>query len=560
MKEKAIQIHINGKPTTVPAGTSVYHAALQAGASLPIFCYQDRMPPLGACRVCLVEVEGMHKLQTSCTLIAQEGMRVQTESEEAVQGRKEILEFLLINHPLDCPICDKGGECPLQDHTIRYGPGLSSFFEKKRHAPKAQPITPILMLDQERCILCARCTRFGELIAGDHALEMWERGDRSYIGRQKESRDVPKFLGNTIAICPVGALTSRVYRFRARPWDNASHTTVCPLCPVGCRLILDERDGEIVRTRAGEEATVNDMWLCDKGWFGYEHLASPERIQEPLIKRGGEFHPISWEEALSFAAKELKKAIPGQKIAGWGGSPMTVDENYLFQKLLREGCGVSHLEHRFGESRLFAEEEGLAPGMDPSMGGSMADLEQLDWGWVFGVEMTEEFPLLWLRLHAAVQKGAQLCFFGHMAPERRTSFYKEQLHIPGKELAVAREAIGQPLPKGRGAVFVGGSYLLSRARRTVLAEFLAWCRQHQVALHILEGKNNSFGARLAGMMPDRGPMGISVPKPGQHVEEILATTRQEGWDFLYVAGVDLSRYFPASLLVEVRKKLGFLLV
>jgi NADH-quinone oxidoreductase subunit G len=205
-----INLTIDGRPISVPKGTTVYTATKLLGIEVPIFCYQDRMPPFGACRVCLVEVEKMGKLQTSCTLEATEGMVVKTQSVPAVQGRQGILEFLLINHPLDCPICDKGGECPLQDQTLKFGPGESRFYEEKRHFTKALPVSPVLMLDRERCIVCARCTRFGDLIAGDHALEMIDRGYRTEVGPASEATAHSKFIGNTIQICPVGALTSDV--------------------------------------------------------------------------------------------------------------------------------------------------------------------------------------------------------------------------------------------------------------------------------------------------------------------------------------------------------------
>ena len=222
-EENFVHLTIDNMPVKVPKGTTVYTASKQLGIEIPIFCYQDRMPPFGACRVCLVEVEKFGKLQTSCSLEATEGMVVHTQSQKSVNERKNILEFLLINHPLDCPICDKGGECPLQDQALKFGPGESRFFEEKRHFTKALPLGPVLMLDRERCIVCARCTRFGDLISGDHALEFIERGYKTEVGTPDGKPVESKFIGNTINICPVGALTSQVYRFRARPWDN--HTT-----------------------------------------------------------------------------------------------------------------------------------------------------------------------------------------------------------------------------------------------------------------------------------------------------------------------------------------------
>ena len=237
-----INLTIDGKAVSVPKGTTVYTAAQQLKIDIPVFCYLDRMPPFGACRMCLVEVEKAPKLQTSCTLEATEGMVVKTQSTIAKEGREGILELLLINHPLDCPICDKGGECPLQDHTLECGPGKSRFYEDKRHFKKQLPLSPVLMLDRERCIVCARCTRFGEIVAGDHALEFNDRGFKTEVGTPNGKDAESKFIGNTIKICPVGALTSRVYRFQARPWDNKPTPSTCTLCPVGCSMTFDSRD------------------------------------------------------------------------------------------------------------------------------------------------------------------------------------------------------------------------------------------------------------------------------------------------------------------------------
>ncbi len=316
--ESLINLTIDGKAVSVPKGTTVYNASKQLGIDIPIFCYMDRMPPFGACRMCLVEVEKMPKLQTSCTLEATEGMVVKTQSQLALDGRKGIIEFLLINHPLDCPICDRGGECPLQENALSHGPGESRFFEEKRHFTKAKPLGPVLMLDRERCIVCARCTRFGDELAGDHALEFIERGYKTEVGTPDGGPAESKFIGNTIMICPVGALTSDVYRFRARPWDNQPTNSTCTLCPVGCSLILDSRDGEIMRTRSRENKEVNDIWMCDKGWFGYEFTSSEERLQTPLIRNNDKLVPATWDQALTLIADKIHAAKPFGTLAGWG--------------------------------------------------------------------------------------------------------------------------------------------------------------------------------------------------------------------------------------------------
>jgi NADH-quinone oxidoreductase subunit G len=550
-----IHLTIDGRPITVPKGTTVYQATQQLGIDVPIFCYQDRMPPFGACRVCLVEVEKMGKLQTSCTLQATEGMVVNTQSQQAVEGRKSILEFLLINHPLDCPICDRGGECPLQDQALKFGPGESRFFEEKRHFTKPKPLGPVLMLDRERCIVCARCTRFGDELAGDHALEFQDRGYKTEVCTPDGGPAESKFIGNTIMICPVGALTSQVYRFRARPWDNQPTPSTCTLCPVGCSYILDSRDGEVMRTRSQENKEVNDIWLCDKGWFGYEYITSPDRLQTPLIRRNGQLQPSSWDEALSLIASKMSSAKPSGKLAALGGNPLTTEENYLFQQLMRQGAGVNHIDHRVGAPLFSLEEEGTAPGMEMSIG----ECEELSFALLAGVDLTEEFPVIWLRIKQAINKGAKVFFIGHFAPEIAHHLDKTVIHSPNKEL----ETLKIHLPElaklaGKGAIFVGSQYLNSNNRGAILSELRK--NLPNASLNVLEGRGNSMGARLAGMRPDMGPMNKKLDKPGLNAAQILEKTAADGWDFLYVAGSNPATQFPRKLWKEARAKLGFLLV
>lgn len=556
-----ITFTIDGISLSVPKGTTVYTAAKELGIDIPIFCYDDRMPPFGACRMCLVEVDKMPKLQTSCTLVATEGMAVSTHSNKTKAGREDILELLLINHPLDCPICDKGGECPLQDQAMKFGPERSRFHEEKRHFKKPIPLGPVLMLDRERCVVCARCTRFSEIVSGDHALQFIDRGYKTEVGTPGGGPAESKFIGNTISICPVGALTSRVYRFRARPWDNTSTPTTCTLCPVGCSMILDSRDGEVMRTRACENKAVNDVWLCDKGWFGYEFSDSPERLMHPLIRRSGKLEPATWEEALELVASKIRSAKGNAKIAGWGGNPLTTEENYLFQKLIREGAGVNHLDHRIGIPIVNLDEEGLAPGMEISIG----ECESLSVVILLGVDITEEFPIIWLRLKHAINNGAKVLFFGNFAPEIAPQLHKVVLHPPGKEI----ETLQKHLPEIQAlmdagktsALFVGRQYLNTPQRTQILSELTKLKEAHPtVSLNILEGKDNSFGARWAGMRPDVGPENKTLKSPGLNAPQVLEVAAKSGWDFLYIAGANPAVKFPSKLWAEARKKLGFLVV
>jgi NADH-quinone oxidoreductase subunit G len=553
-----INLTINGQSISVPKGTTVYQAAKQQGIEIPIFCYQDRMPPFGACRMCLVEVEKMPKLQTSCTLEATEGMVVNTQSDAAVQGQQSIIEFLLINHPLDCPICDRGGECPLQDNTMKFGPGKSRFYEEKRHFKKPISLGPVLNLDRERCITCARCTRFSDLISGDHALEFIDRGFKTEVGTPDGGPVESKFIGNTIEICPVGALTSRVYRFRARPWDNKSTETTCTLCPVGCSKFLDERDGEIVRTRARENRDVNDIWLCDKGWFGYEFSNHPERLTTPLIKRQGQFESASWEEALNLIATKFKEALPHKKLAALGGNPLTLEENFLFQKLMRDGAGVNHLDHRIGMPIFELEKEGRAPGMENSIG----ECEALSLVVLFGLDLTEEFPVIWLRLRQAIHRGATVIFFGHYAPEIASYLKEVHLHAPGKEVEMIKQYL--PTIKGfdkKAAFFVGSQYLNNLQRKAILSELIHFKEQTpHLSLNIMEGRGNSMGARLAGMRPDLGAFDAPITSQGLNAIQILEEAALQGWDYLHVAGADPASKYPSKLWSQARANLKFLVV
>ena len=555
-----VNLTIDSNIVTVPKGTTVYHAAKQLGVDIPIFCYQDRMPPFGACRMCLVEVEKMPKLQTSCTLEVSEGMVVNTMSSLAVKGREDILEFLLINHPLDCPICDRGGECPLQEHAYNHGPGLSRFFEEKRRFKKPLPLGPVLMLDRERCIICARCTRFGDIIAGDHALEFKDRGYKTEVGTPDGQPVDSKFIGNTIMICPVGALTSQVYRFRARPWDNDSTNSTCTLCPVGCSMILDSRDGEIMRTRSQENKEVNDIWMCDKGWFGYEFSSNQDRLDKPLIRRNGKLEIASWDDALTLIAEKIQAAKPNGKLAALGGNPLTLEENYLFQKLMREGAGVNNIDHRVGIP-IPEHEDSLETGMEISIG----DCEQLSYAFLLGVDLTEEFPVIWLRLKQAINRGAVVNFMGHFAPEIAVHLKQTILHAPGKEIEMLKQHLTQlsELAQNgkKGALFVGQQYLASANRQAILSELLQLQQKTpNLSINIMEGQGNSFGACVAGMRPHAGPFDSPLNKPGLNAIQILTAAASSGWDYLHVAGANPATKYPTKIWNEVRKKLNFLVV
>jgi NADH-quinone oxidoreductase subunit G len=553
-----ITFTIDNKTVTVPKGTTVYTAAKELGIELPIFCYHDRMPPFGACRACLVEVDKMAKPQTSCSLVATNDMIVRTQADPAVKARQEILEFLLINHPLDCPVCDKGGECPLQDQALEFGPGKSRFFEDKRHFEKPLYLGPVLTLDRERCVTCARCTRFGDIIAGDHALELIDRGYKSEVGTADGKAPRSKFIGNTIMICPVGALTSSVYRFRARPWDNTATDSTCTLCPVGCSMTLDSRDGEIMRTRSQENRDVNDIWMCDKGWFGYEFSSSDKRLTTPLIRKSGKLEAASWEEALSYVAQKM---IESKKSAAFGGNNLTIEENYLLQKLMRDLLHSNNVDHRIGSPNISLDDEGFAPGMELSIG----QCETLERIVLLGIDITEEFPVIWLRIKQAINNGAKVLFLGHFAPECARYFEKTILHTPGQELEMLQNHSSNIRTfceqSSKSAIFVGRQYLHSANPKALLSELSSYRKSvPHITINVMNAEGNSMGARFAGMHPELKPFGKKADKKGLSAIEVLQTASRTGWDFLYVVGSDPKAKFPSALWEEARSKLGCLVV
>lgn len=337
-----VTVTIDERTVQVPKGTGMVETAQAAGIEIPVFCYEPRLgAPVGACRMCLVEVEGMPKLQAGCTMTAQDGMVVHTArtSEKAAQGQNATLEFILVNHPLDCPVCDKGGECPLQDLTFRYGPGNTRMTFPKRTFEKPIPISPLIALDRERCILCYRCTRFSESVAEDGQLVAINRGAQSVIATFEDEPYVGAFSGNVTELCPVGALTSTQYRFEARPWEIQNVPTVCGQCPVGCNISATTREGKVKRILSRNHPEVDQGWLCDKGRFSYPHLYAPDRLAEPRRKVGvRRFEAISWDEALD-EAERLLRAAGSATVTALSGTE-SVEQAYALGRLLRAGLGA----------------------------------------------------------------------------------------------------------------------------------------------------------------------------------------------------------------------------
>jgi NADH-quinone oxidoreductase subunit G len=338
-----VRVTVDGADVHVAKGTGLVETALAAGVEIPVFCYEPRLgAPIGACRMCLVEIEGMPKLQAACTLTAQDGMVVKTArtSAKAAEGQNATLEFILVNHPLDCPVCDKGGECPLQDLTFRYGPGNTRMRFPKVTLEKPIPISPTISLDRERCILCYRCTRFSETVSEDGQLVARNRGAMSVITTFDDEPYTGPFTGNVTELCPVGALLPTQYRFEGRPWEITSVPTVCGMCPVGCNTWVDMREGKAKRVRSRNHHEIDEGWICDKGRFAFTHLRAPDRIVDPIkrVRRRG-FEPVSWDDALA-EAERLLRAAHGRVVVAFSGSE-TVEQAYALGKLVRRGA-ASH--------------------------------------------------------------------------------------------------------------------------------------------------------------------------------------------------------------------------
>jgi NADH-quinone oxidoreductase subunit G len=396
---RTITFTIDGREVQAPENAMLVDAAKLGDVEIPVFCYEPKLGnPVGACRMCLVEIEGIGKLQTGCSTPVKDGMVVHTQSERVKTAQQSVVEFLLINHPLDCPVCDKGGECPLQDIAFGWGPGKTRFVEGKRHFVKPLELSPTIAIDRERCILCYRCVRFSQEISEDYQLVLLERGAHSYVGTFDGEPYVAPFSGNIVELCPVGALTSRAYRFRARPWDVEDAGSVCTLCPAQCNVSLTVRDERVLRVLARENPEVDDGWLCDRGRFAYPKLGEG-RITEPMIRDGGELRPVSWERALEEAADRLSRA--GARTGAIAGGGATNEEGLLLSRLMREVLGSPHLDSRVAGTLPLELHRALA---EPRLQAKVPDLEFAHAVLVLDCDPIADAPILDLRLRKGVRR------------------------------------------------------------------------------------------------------------------------------------------------------------
>ncbi|NIM92836.1 MAG: NADH-quinone oxidoreductase subunit NuoG [Anaerolineales bacterium] len=429
MSEPIVTLTIDGVEVSVPKGTLLVDAAKQVGIDIPVFCYHPKLEPVGMCRMCLVEIgrpsrdratgellrdeEGNPviqfgpNLETACTTRVDEGWAVRFNSEKAVEGRNQIVEFLLTSHPLDCPICDKGGECPLQDLTMEHGPGKSRFiYDDKMHLDKHVPLGDLIFLDRERCIQCGRCVRFQDELVDDPVIQFQERGRSLEIVTYSEPGFDSYFSGNTTDICPVGALTTADFRFGARPWELNAAASICTHCPVGCNITLNTRreaksgGAEVVkRVMPRQNERVNEIWICDKGRLAHHFAGSPERLMRPMVRKNGVLEEVSWEEALQRAAKGLEAA--GDSVVGITGGRVSNEDLFNFRLLLEGMEGHSYL-HSYMAGGDLVQQVGLGTGSN------LGELGEGDVILVIASDLHEEAPIWWMRVKGAVDRGASL--------------------------------------------------------------------------------------------------------------------------------------------------------
>ncbi|BAS28941.1 NADH-quinone oxidoreductase subunit NuoG [Limnochorda pilosa] len=589
MSAELVTLTIDGRTARVPKGTLLVDAAKSVGINIPVFCSHEKLDPAGVCRMCLVEVEGARKLTTACTEPAREGMVVHTDTPQVSEARKSVLEFLLINHPLDCPVCDKGGECDLQDLTFAYGPSTSRLVDGKLHKPKAADLGPFIVLDEERCILCRRCTRFDAQVAQERTLVVGERAHDALITTAEGVSYDSVFSGNTIELCPVGALTSRIYRFRARPWDLTRVDAVCHGCPVGCHVQLHFRSNvrgvRLDRVASRPFEPLDDGWLCDRGRFNYGFVQSPDRLRQPMVRPQGaprgKLVPATWEEALQRVALQLKATLESQgprAVGAVGGGRLTNEEAFLLQKLMRQVLGSGNVDHRVaGEAAASLD---AAPGR-------VTDLDEAAVILVVDAHPGQSAPVVDLRIRrAAARRNAQLTTLGPVEPELPVPH--RALRVRPGETAPALERLARLLAAAGAAggdvgeeaavaaemrardgmlavVWDGRDAAAGRALAAVLAAWRGLGREAR--LLVIGDQVNSRGAEAMGLRPDLLPgyrsvddpaarhalasrWAREVPEGGLPTGRMLEQAASGQMGVLYLVGANLAETYPDRSLVD----------
>jgi NADH-quinone oxidoreductase subunit G len=573
---KEITLIVDGREVTATEGEMLHDAAKRGDVEIPVFCYEPKLgEPVGACRMCLVEVEGIPKLQTSCSTPVRDGMVVHTRTDQVKHAQSAVVEFLLVNHPLDCPVCDKGGECPLQDISMGWGPGKSRMTDPKRHFQKPIELSPLIAIDRERCILCYRCVRFSQEVAEDEQLQLLERGDRTFVGTFDDRPYVAPFHGNITDLCPVGALTSYTYRFRARPWDIEQAGSVCTLCPSQCNVSFTVRDEQVKRVIARDNADVDDGWLCDRGRYGFEMFGAEERVRGPRLRGGAE---VEWPEAIAKAAEALKAG--GAQSAAIVGDASS-EEGYLVQRIMREALGSPHVDSRTSRG---PGRETLVSLAAPQISARVRDIDDAEAILVLGTDPLHSSPILDLRIRKAIRRnGAKLAVateaptaldggaeaVERYAPGRATAFLSDLTAILRADGTQSRDIdgsesrrpgeIAETLRGAASVVVVWGDRIGREGEDALralldLAAALDLAGQDGSGLLEVPELTNARGLREAGCLPDAGP-GLTSPAfpvistgnaglVGMGTEEIRNALESGELKTLLLFGLDPLRDFP----------------
>jgi NADH-quinone oxidoreductase subunit G len=549
-----VNVTIDGVEVSVPKGTLVIRAAELIGVQIPRFCDHPLLDPVGACRQCLVEVEGQRKPMASCTTTCTPDMVVQTQftSEAADKAQQGVMELLLINHPLDCPVCDKGGECPLQNQAMSNGRPETRFEDVKRTYPKPINISSQVLLDRERCVLCARCTRFSDQIAGDPFIELLERGALQQVGIAPGEPFQSYYSGNTVQICPVGALTGAAYRFRARPFDLVSSPSVCEHCASGCAQRTDHRRGKVMRRLAGDDPQVNEEWNCDKGRWAFTYTTQGDRLTTPLIREeDGKLRPASWSEALAVASAGLAAAYGSTGVLV--GGRVSMEDAYAYSKFARMVLGTNDIDFR-ARSHSAEEADFLAAHVaGQPMTVTYADLENAPSVLLAGFEPEEESPIVFLRLRKAVRKnGVRVKSIAPFATRGLTKMRGELIATaPGDEAAALDGLADDAQLRMPGAIILVGERLATSPGALSAAAKLAAATGARLAW--IPRRAGERGALEAGALPGLLPGGRPVSDASAR-EQTAA-----GWNFSELPstpGRDTTGILDAALSGE----LGALLI
>jgi NADH-quinone oxidoreductase subunit G len=585
---KLVNFTIDGQKLTAPAGTLVIEAAKKQGIEVPSFCYYPGLSLQAACRMCLVEVEKAPKLQTACTLVAAEGMVVRSDTPQVHGARKNMLEFLLSNHPLDCPVCDKGGECELQDMTFKYGLDHSRFIEEKLHTPE-EKWSPLVYYDAPRCILCFRCVRVCDEGMDVKALGVGARGVHSVIIPNQSGELACEECGMCIDICPVGALTSGTYRYQTRPWEMTYVNNPCTHCSNGCKATLSVRNNEILRINNRDNSGINGEFLCAKGRFGFDFTRHAERVRQPLVRKNGKLEPASWEDALETIARELKKVRDksgADSIGVIGSNHTTNEENYLLSRFARTTLGTNNIDHH-----RTADYAGLAAALGPKAGealATMADVYHASAVLLIGNDPTQQNPLVAWQIRTGVRQHNQHLFIINEGPVKLERQAQQTVQAPvGNLPAMMRwlatgdgsapeglAALKDALGKESDVVFAFGAGVTGAAIRD-LVQFGSQLPGKSKYM-ALGDYANSRGAADMGLLPDRLPGyaplsdagernrfaklwgGEISPKPGMTAAVMMDAAATGKLKALYVVGANPVKTFgaPANSLA----KLEFLVV